>query len=402
MAKLQLMTLVAMSQVKFGDPNFINPSVLAAEALDQLDYELVAGNLMYRDRTNDFANVRGMKVGEFISVRTVSDFVTNEFVQGTDVTTTAQEITQSSTQLLIEKHFDISIEVTSKERALNLDGIRQEIINPAMTSMAQKIDTFLFSKVNPGARGVYTSSALMETASDIAAARAQANVQQISKSNRIGVVSNDLEAVMLGEAVFSQFDTRGTPAIPALAEANLGRLMGIDWFSSVNFEVEVSAASPGFATTLDNTVVTDNTQGSSTLVVDATAAALHDGAPIEIAGAKRAYHVDGIVAMGATSIPLIEQIDENLSTLDGAAITSPEDVAITYEGVILNPGAFSFAAPPLDAAAGDISGVASAAGMSIRMTEAYDIGTKKTFWSFDMIIGAAAIDGRMAMSLAST
>ena len=53
----------------------------------------------------------------------------------------------------------------------------------------------------------------------------------------------------------------------------------------------------------------------------------------------------------------------------------------------------------MDRAAGEMTGVASAAGMSIRVTEFYDIQTKKTFWSFDMLVGAAAIDGRKSMLL---
>ena len=59
--------------------NFINPQVLAAESLDQLEYELVAGNLMYRDRTNEYSNVRGKKVGDKVDIRIVSDFVVDEF-----------------------------------------------------------------------------------------------------------------------------------------------------------------------------------------------------------------------------------------------------------------------------------------------------------------------------------
>ncbi|MCH9735862.1 MAG: hypothetical protein K0U78_15140 [Actinomycetia bacterium] len=378
--------------------NFINPQVLAAESLDQLDYELVAGSLVYRDRTSDFSSVRGMKVGDFINIRTVTDFETNEFSAGGNITT--QEVNQSSTQLQIEKHFDVSVEIGARERALNLDGIRKEIINPAMTSMAQKIDTYLLTKMSQ-AQGLYASANLLSNAADIALARSSANSQQVSKTNRIGLTNDALEAQLLGTDAFNRFDSRSDAGVTALQEATIGRLMGIDWFSSINFDTSSRTLGDG-AGVLDNTDAADNVQGLSVITTDATTGTFEAGDKIRIAGAKRAFTVSTQTTVGATEIPVVEQINENLSALDGAAITVIGDgvgTDVEYQGVIFNPGAFGFAAPPLDAAAGDKTGVATADGMSIRVTEAYDISTKKTFWSFDMLVGAAAVDARKAMLL---
>ncbi len=391
--------------------NFINPQVLAAEALDQLDYELVAGSLVYRDRTSDFSNVRGMKVGDFISIRTVTDFQTNEFTAGGNVTT--QEINQSSTQLEIEKHFDVSVTIGAKERALNLDGIRKEIINPAMTSMAQKIDTYLLTKVVES-QGMYASANLLTTAADIALARSSANIQQISKSNRLGLVNDALEAQILGNAVFNQLQTRGEQGVTALTEASIGRLMGIDWFSSVNFPDstgttldDTTRAVGDGAATINNSSSAVNRQGLNVITVDNMTGQFEIGDKIQIAGAKRAYTVSAVTT-GVAAIPVVEQINENFGEtgtgLDDAAVSVIGDgiaANSNYEGIIFNPGAFGFAAPPLDAAAGDKTGVASADGMSIRVTEAYNITTKETVWSFDMIVGAAAVDARKSLLLAS-
>lgn len=378
--------------------NFINPSVLAAEALDQLDYELVAGSLVYRDKTNEFANVRGLKVGDSVTIRTVTDFRTDEFTGTGPVS--GQEVQQSSTQLQIEKHFDVSVKITARERALNLDGVRKEIINPAMSSMAQKIDEYLLTKVSES-QGLFNSGTLLADAASIAQASRAANLQQIAKSNRIGLVDDELEATLLGTDVFHKFDTRGEPAVTALMEASMGRLMGIDWFSTVNFPSTTSTPGNG-TTTLDNTVATDNLQGSNTLVVAATVGTFEAGDKINIAGAKRDFTVSAQVLAGATAIPIVEQINENLSALDGAAITvQSAATAVTQQGIIFNPGAYGFAAPPLDEAAGDRSGVATAAGLSVRVTEAYDIKTKETYWSFDMLVGAKAIDPRLSLLLGS-
>jgi hypothetical protein len=281
---------------------------------------------------------------------------------------------------------------------LNLDGIRKEIVNPAMVSMAQKVDEYLLTKAVQS-QGLFTSATLLADAAAIAQASRAANLQQISKSNRIGLVDDELEATLLGTDTFSKFDTRGEPGVTALQEASMGRLMGIDWFSTVNFPSQTVTPGTG-TTTLDNAVATDNLQGSSTLVVDATVGTFEAGDKIKIAGAKRAFTVATQTLAGATSIPLVEQINENLTALDGNAITvQGSGVATSYQGIIFNPGAFGFAAPPLDEAAGDKTGVASAGGMSVRMTEAYDIITKKTYWSFDMLVGADAVDARLSLLL---
>ena len=379
--------------------NFINPSVLAAEALDQLEYELVAGNLVYRDRSSDFSSSRGLKVGDSVQIRTVTDFETNEFTAGGNITT--QEVQQSSTQLQIEKHFDVSVTVGARERALNLDGIRKEIINPAMVSLAQKIDTYLLEKITES-QGLYSSTTLLADAADIAQANKTAILQQINKVGRIGLVNVDLEATLLGTDVFSKFDTRGEPGVTALQEASMGRLLGTDWFSSVNLPDALQSTVGDGATTL-NITGTNNLQGESTLIVDSTTGTFEVGDKIVIAGAKRAYTVATQVVATGTAIPIVEQINENLQGLDAAAVTvvGSGATSIDYQGVFFNQGAYGFAAPPLDAAAGDKAGVAIANGMSIRMTEAYDITTKNTVWSFDMLIGGKCIDPRLSMLLGS-
>lgn len=387
-------------------PNYINPSVLAAEALDQLDYELVAGSLVYRDKTADFSTVRGMKVGKTIDIRTVSDFETTDF---DGVSIDIQNVQQSSTQLEIEKHFDVSVEVGAEERALNLDGIRKEIINPAMTSMAQKIDTYLLTKITES-QGLFASASLLSDAGDIALARQAANIQQIPMANRIGLVNDVLEAQLLGQDVFSKFDTRGQPGVTALQEASMGRLMGINWFSSLNMPTVSETIGTATGILLDNTLDLSNLQGNSKLVVDGTASGtLVAGDKIQIAGAKRNFTVKTAVpdVTGIVEIELEEEINEKLNSgplvgLDNAAITvigSDIGTVSDYQGIIFVPGAYGFAAPPLDAAAGDLAGVASADGLSIRMTEAYDINTKKTIWSFDMLVGAAAVDARKSIIL---
>ncbi len=379
--------------------NFLNPQMVASEILAQIEYELVIGNLMYRDRTAEFGTARGLKVGDFVNFRTVTDFRTDQFNGVGPITT--QEITQSQTQLQIERHFDTSVIITARERALNLDGIRQEIVNPVAVSIAQEIDEYLGTKIGES-QGLYSSNTLLQDASDIAQARRQAILQQIAKGDMTALIDEDLEATLLGTDVFHRFDTRGTDNTDTIRNGMLGRLMGIDWFSTVNFN-EIARTAGNGTTTLDNTAPTDNEQGQTQLTVAATAGTFEAGDKIQIAGAKRDFTVAAQVLAGGTAIPLVEQINENLRKLGTAAVSVRSATnTTTNRGIIFNPMAYGFAMPPLDPAAGALnSATATSNGFSLRVTEQYDIQSKETVWSFDILLGAKLIDTRKSMLIAS-
>lgn len=379
--------------------NFLNPSMLSSMILEQLEYELVIGRLMYRDQTTDFSSVRGLKVGSSVDFRTATDFRVDEFTSSI----ATQAVNQSATTMTIEKHFDTSVSITAKERALNLDGIQTEIASPVAVALAQKIDEYLGTKITES-QGLYASSAatLLSNAANIALTRKAALLQQISKANMIGLVNEDLEATLLGTDAFSKFDTRGAANSQSITNGDMGRLLGIDWHSSVNLPTVSQVMGNGVGA-LDSTVATDNVQGNSTLKTTSTTGTFNAGDKIKIAGAKRHYTVATTTAATATSIPIVEQINEDLRSLGSAAITEVSSGnTVAYKGVIFNPNAYGFAMPALDVAAGAMnSAVATSNGYSVRVVEQYDISTKSTVWSFDCLIGAKLIDTRKSILLGS-
>ena len=47
---------------------------------------------------------------------------------------------ETSVDLKIEHHFDVSFEVSSKELTLSVDDFNGRLLQPAMSALAQKID----------------------------------------------------------------------------------------------------------------------------------------------------------------------------------------------------------------------------------------------------------------------
>src|SRR4030042_2535945 len=91
----------------------LTPSVIARSALMLLRSNLVWANLVYRDHTQEFV---GKKVGQTVSIRKPASFTVDEF----STTTTAQDITEASVAITLEKHFDITVAIGAKERTLDL------------------------------------------------------------------------------------------------------------------------------------------------------------------------------------------------------------------------------------------------------------------------------------------
>lgn len=350
---------------------------------------------MFRDKTADFGTNAGFKVGDTITVRTNSDFEVNEFTDTGPIV--EQEVRQSSKSFTVDKHFDVSVKVTAKQRALNLDDLSREVLQPAMVRLAEKVDNYLLSKI-VYARSLYSSATLFETAADIAQGRRVANKANVDKANRFCLVNDDLEATLLGIETFTKFDNRGQPGVSALQEASLGRLMGMDFFSTENMPILGNTNGDGAGVT-NNTGGTTNMIGTSVITSTATSGQFEMGDKIHIAGARRSYTVSAMVPAASTSIPVMEQIDEIIP--DGAAITTvgSASTAVDYQGVIFNPEAFAMAMPPLDQPASEASSVVSHEGLSIRFVESWIPREKINLWSFDLLVGGVAYDGRKATLL---
>lgn len=369
-----------------------HPSIIASEALTHLEDALVIGPLCAKDLTSDFTTrSNGWKVGDAVSYRTHGEYEVDEF----ETAISTQAISSSVRSLEIEKHYDISVEVTAREATLDLDSFSEQVLRPATYKLAEKVDTYLGTKLLY-AHGLYVSSALYETAADIALARKAAILQQLAQ-NRYSLVDLDLEATLLGQTWFNQSQTRGGDGERTLRNAEMGRVMGMDWFSSIAFPTNSSAHTCGAGTAVtNNDSATKNLIGDTTLVFDGgNSGNFEEGDRLKIAGVRRPLLVKTQVTTvsGQTEVELVDPITEIIP--DDAAITvlgSGED--ITYHGAIMDSRSIGVAFPMLDIPEDRVAATASNNGVSIRIVKGYDLSSKKTTMSLDLLIGAFMLDPR--------
>ena len=369
-----------------------HPSIIAAEALTHLEDALVIAPLCAKDKTSDFTNQsNGWKVGDSVSFRTHGEYEVDEFTS----TISTQAIASSTRPMTIEKHFDISVEVTAREQSLDLDSFVEQVIQPATYKLAEKVDTYIGTKLLEGAGGYY-STALFETAADIALARKNATLQQLAM-NRFCLVDLDIEATLLGQTWFNQSQTRGADGEVTLRNADMGRVMGMDFFSSIAFPTEAAAYTVGtMATTTDNNSSTENLIGDEVLSVDtAGAGTLVAGDRLLIAGVRRPLVVKTAIGdtTSITEVVLEDPITEVIP--DAAAVTvaaSGKDVQ--HHGVIMDDRSLAVAFPMLDLPEDRVAATAVNNGVSIRIVKGYDLSAKKTTMSLDLLCGSFALDPR--------
>ncbi len=380
-----------------------HPSIIAQEALSHLEDALVVTNMCAKDNTSEFTSrANGWKKGDTVSFRTHGDYAAEEF----SGTINIQDIQTSSRPMTIEKHLDVSVEVTSREEVLDLDSFSDQVIRPAAYRLAELTETYVAGKILQGA-GLYVSADLFANAADIAQARKYATIQQLTGS-RFCLVDLETEANMLGQTWFNQSQTRGSAGETTLSTAQMGHVMGMDWFSAITFPESVRTnGTLGLAGTMltDNTVATDNKIGLKILTYDgASAETLIAGDRLLVAGCRRPLIVAAPIAdlSAATEVTLVDPITEIIA--DGAAVTIVGGQGATFDihGAIFDDRSLAVAFPMLDMPGDKVTSTAANNGVSIRIVKGYDINTKKTTMSLDLLCGAFAHDPRRITLLADS
>ena len=367
-----------------------HPSIIAMEALRHLEDALVIVPMCATDKTSEFTTTaNGWKVGDTVSFRTHGEYAVDEFAGTINV----QPISTSTRSMSIEKHFDVSVEVTAREEALDLDSFSEQVIRPAVYKMAETIDRYVGTKILEAA-GMYTSPNLFTSAADIAQARKAATIQQL-EMNRFCLVDLDTEATLLGQEWFNQAQTRGGAGVDTLQSGIMGRVMGMNFASSIGFPVSNHAPGSITGVTADNSGDA-NQIGSRTLQVAVGTGAIEVGDRLTVAGVRRPLKVATAVGdiSGVTTFDLVDPITEVIA--NGAAVTviGAGVADIETHAAIFDDRSLAVGFPMLEIPGDRVAGVASNNGINVRIVKGYELTNKITTMSIDMLAGSFALDPR--------
>lgn len=253
-----------------NDVTALIPEIWANESLLILEEEMVMGNLVHRDFTNEVANfgdtVHTRKPGEFVAVRkTNADSVTNQDVDSTDV------------EVKLNQHVHVSFVIKDGEQTVAFKNLVDLYLRPAMQANARLLDQSLagqaiqFLSNTRGGLGQLSSS---NAQAYIVDARDLMNQNKAYAQGRNLVLASNSEAQFLKTDLFTSAEKVGDGG-KAIRDASLGRKFGFETFMDLN----VPACSA--ATTTTTTTTANSAKGAASVAITA---AVGVGTYVTVAG----------------------------------------------------------------------------------------------------------------------
>ena len=204
---------------------FLTIDMIAKEALMILRKNAVMAGLVHRDYSKEF--VAG--VGDTITIRKPATFVVKDFVESTGIT--VQDATEEKQTVKMDKFYDVSFAVTSKDLTMSISDFSAQLLVPAMMAFRDKIDAEII-KVAEGATHKVTHAQGKIAPDDIISVRKFLNDGATPLSMRSLVVGTQAEADLLSSELFVSAEKVGDTE--GLKEASLGRKFGFDTYVDQN------------------------------------------------------------------------------------------------------------------------------------------------------------------------
>ena len=359
---------------------FVKPGEVARDASIVLNNLLVTGNLVSRDNEAKF---KGNKIGDSMKV-TVPPVLgdPNEFSGNTSATS----IVESEIDLTLEKHFYHRVDLTTKQKTLELHDFTRLVTIPVMRSFSQGIDKYFHNQMQVfRAQLAGTIGNRPETIAHLAAGNKVMNDNFIPNTGRVMLVDTTVESSLLQLAQFTSADY-GTDGPAGLRDATLGTRFGFTYVRNAL----LGAFNRG---DVGGTVLVDATTavGSETLVVkDLTEATgtIKAGTVFTVAGDTTRYVVrkDAAIASNKATLTIYPAIKAQAA--GDAAVTME---AAGYMNVAFHPSAITGAIVAPEPLWGGNSVVESYNGIGIRISQDSSVTTLADSIVFDCFVGARVI-----------
>lgn len=383
-------------------PNtFLNPDVIAREALVLLQSNLVTTRLFSRRYEADLNP--GSKVGDTIRIRRRSQGVVDVY---TGASVTVRDITETSINLVLERHFDATIRITDRERTLDLVDFSEQVLAPRMVEMGEQIDSYGLGKLKhiPNVAGPSESApaALPASIADMALVEKTLNDQKVPMSPRFQIASSQYKSVLMGVEPFVKVNESGRD--DALRRAMIGPIMGFDTFMAQNVDT---------ATHTSGTEVSAVVDGSGSPIAAGATAIPYDGASL----AAGTFLIDDIVSIAGYGNVVLAANTTSVANAGTLTIREPtreaiaDNSAITVydgggntranHGAVFHPDSLAFVAVPLDLPQGAEAAFVQdpASGLALRTVFDYDRDLKSDVLSIDILVGSAMVDGRLGAQI---
>ena len=406
----------------------ITPTIIAKEALMQLENNLVMGNQVHREYKKEFTGGQGSSV----NIRKPVKFYTSD-----GATRVNQDVEEKNTSITVDQRKHVSWKFSTQDLTLSVEEYSERYIKPAMITLANTVDKSLFDLYSSVWNSVGTPGTTPASFASVADAAQRLDEMAVGQDNRSMMLNPAAHYAVAGNQL--TLDAVGAMGKSAYEDAMVGRIAKFATFSTQNIANHTVGAHGG--TPLVNgaaqNVTYANATGANTqsLVTDgwtaATTGVVKAGDVITIAGVYAVNPVPGEGSSGKTAMPYLQQFTVTADA-DSGATTGPATLTISpaiitsgpYQTVSAAPGdnaaitvvgtastaypqnlgfhknAFALVTVPLEMPDGAaFKARESANGLSVRVVKDYDIDSDDDVIRLDILYGRKSIYPDLAARL---
>lgn len=359
----------------------LTPQIIANEALMVLQSNLVMANLVHRDYSKEF-----VKVGDTITVRKPAKFVAKNFTGQTS----AQDITEGSVTVKMDRFRDITVNVGAKELTLDIKDFSEQVVTPAMQAIAQAIDADLLA-VGISKAGKSASVSTTPVISDIAGVGKALDMSKAPRANR---------RLVLPPTTLYKYNTLDNFAkqcykgdSEALKESEIGKVYTCETYMSQNCPENQNVA----AGTVKSYKVTGAKDATQFTVSDGSVATgtILKGDQLIVNGYLYTVTENVTLASGAGTIKVDQNIPETISAATEAFVVNKA------HALGFHRNGLALVTRNLELPLGNKNAyIASADGLGVRVVMDYDSDTKQDKVSFDIIYGIKELDADLLVDFA--
>ena len=360
----------------------LTPDVIAKEALMQLESNLVMAGLVHRDYSKEFVNV-----GDTITIKKPAKFVAKNFLGQTE----DQELSEGKTTVKMDRYRDITVPITSKEMTLDISDFSEQVVKPAMSAIAEAVDSDILAVGIQNAGNKVTISSTPEI-KDLANIGKALDKKKAPRDNLRNLVLG-VDALYKYNTLTEFTDLSASGSSEALRDAVIGKAYTMNTYMSQN----VPASSAETAGTITALKVTGTKGGQELTATNVTPAAGKFAVGDKIIINGYIYTVSEAVTAtsGSATVKVDEKLVETISTaVDAMPIIKEHSLGFHRNGLALVTRELE-----LPAGAGKAA-IASANGLSVRVVYGYDQDTKTDRISFDIIYGVKDLNDDLLVDFA--
>lgn len=250
--------------------NLLTNDIILRTALMEFTNNLVFAKTARRDYQDKFNNT----TGSTIRIRKPTRY---ESRTGQNIS--VQSINEQYTNITVGEMVGVDVEVTSTELALQLDDFNREVLNPAMVTLANKIDSLLYGTTVGISNFVGTAGTSPNSFSIASDAESRLDSFGVPQGKDRFMMLKSFDAGSMRTALYNTFNENFNKDI--IMNGSMGNLSGFDCYSTQN----IIRPSRGSAS-LGTPAINNGNQSGTSLILDGLTASVQikQGALFTIAG----------------------------------------------------------------------------------------------------------------------